>query len=57
MLLDEESNSSIKAYVFYVLYAMVFVLIACLMTIYIGPGANGSGVAEIMGMLNGINYP
>ena len=27
------------------------------MTIYIGPGANGSGVAEIMGLLNGINYP
>jgi len=57
VLLDEKTNSSIKAYLFYVLYAMVFVLIACLMTIYIGPGANGSGVAEIMGMLNGINYP
>ena len=27
------------------------------MTIYIGPGANGSGIAEIMGVLNGINYP
>ena len=27
------------------------------MTIYIGPGANGSGIAEIMGLLNGINYP
>ena len=45
------------AYLFYVMFAVVFVLIACLMTIYIGPGANGSGVAEIMGMLNGINYP
>ena len=45
------------AYIFYVGFAVLFVLIACLMTIYIGPGANGSGVAEIMGMLNGINYP
>ena len=36
---------------------MAFVLIACLLTIYVGPGANGSGIAEIMGLLNGINYP
>ena len=36
---------------------MSFVFIACLLTIYVGPGANGSGVAEIMGLLNGINYP
>lgn len=33
------------------------VLIATLLTVYIGPGANGSGVVEVMGMLNGINYP
>ena len=27
------------------------------MTIYWGPGANGSGIAELIGYLNGINYP
>jgi H+/Cl- antiporter ClcA len=27
------------------------------MTVYIGPGAMGSGVAEVMGLLNGINFP
>ena len=27
-----------------------------MLTVYIGPGANGSGVAEIMGILNGVNY-
>ena len=27
------------------------------MTTYYGPGASGSGVAEIIGYLNGINYP
>ena len=32
-------------------------LIANLLTLYVGPGANGSGVAEVMGLLNGINYP
>lgn len=36
---------------------MTFVTIAVLMTIYIGPGANGSGIAEIMGLLNGVSYP
>jgi len=27
------------------------------MTIYIGPGAAGSGIAECMAYLNGVNYP
>jgi H+/Cl- antiporter ClcA len=27
------------------------------MTCYYGPGANGSGIAELIGYLNGINYP
>ena len=35
----------------------VLVLIATTTTIFWGPGANGSGVAELMGYLNGINYP
>ena len=33
------------------------VLIASIMTIFYGPGANGSGNAELMGYWNGINYP
>ena len=45
------------AWLAYTCYGMGFVLIATLLTIYVGPGANGSGVAEIMGLLNGINYP
>lgn len=32
-------------------------LIAGLMTTYFGPGASGSGVAELVGYLNGVNYP
>lgn len=27
------------------------------MTVYYGPGANGSGIVELMGLFNGINYP
>lgn len=33
-----------------------FVLIAGCMCVFIAPAAMGSGVAEVMGMLNGINY-
>jgi len=32
-------------------------LLAGLMTTYYGPGANGSGVAELIGYMNGVNYP
>ena len=46
-----------EAWLAYTAYGMSFVLVATLLTIYLGPGANGSGVAEIMGMLNGVNYP
>lgn len=27
------------------------------MTVYFGPGANGSGLAEMIGYMNGVNYP
>ncbi len=56
-IIDRNPESNVSAWAAYVVYAMVFVLIACLLTIYVGPGANGSGIAEIMGLLNGINYP
>jgi len=32
-------------------------LISAVMTTYWGPGAAGSGVAELVGYLNGVNYP
>ena len=30
---------------------------ASALTVYVGPGANGSGMAEIIAVLNGVNYP
>ena len=43
-------------YLYYVGFAVACALTATLLTVYVGPGANGSGVAEIMGLLNGVNY-
>lgn len=45
-----------EAYLYYTGFAVLCALVATLLTVYIGPGANGSGVAEIMGILNGVNY-
>ena len=45
------------AYVNWTLFALVAALIAVLLTVYIGPGAMGSGVPEVMGLLNGVRYP
>ena len=36
---------------------MLFGTLAGIMTTYYGPGAAGSGVAEMIGYLNGVNYP
>ena len=44
-------------YVVYLAFSLVFGGLSVLLTCYVGPGAAGSGVAEVMGMLNGIVYP
>ena len=36
---------------------MFLVTIAVVLTVFVGPGATGSGVVEVMGLLNGVNYP
>ena len=51
-----DDGKSFTPYLYYTGFAVVCALVATLITIYIGPGANGSGVAEIMALLNGVNY-
>lgn len=38
-------------------FSLVFALIAMLLTAYVAPTALGSGVAETMGIMNGVKYP
>ncbi len=54
--LINESEHSV-AYVWWAGSAVTLVFMASMLTVYVGPGANGSGVVEVMGLLNGINYP
>ena len=37
--------------------AIILTLLGSAMTVYYGPGAKGSGVAELIGYLNGVNLP
>lgn len=39
------------------LYSLCFVLIASMLSVYVAPAAIGSGVAEAMGILNGVAFP
>ncbi len=52
-----DRNESTIAYVWYAGTGVFLVLCSVLLTVYVGPGANGSGVVEVMGLLNGVNYP
>ena len=56
-IIDNDSKNLTMGWLFFSGISVGFVIVSCLMTIYWGPGANGSGVAEIIGYLNGINYP
>lgn len=40
-----------------VLFSVAYVLASSVMTMYIAPAALGSGVAEAMGIMNGVSYP
>ena len=50
------NGNKAEGYVYYTFFAVVCALAATLLTVYVAPGATGSGVAEIMAMLNGVNY-
>ena len=56
-IIDGTKGDLVVGWLFFSGISCACVLIASLMTVYWGPGANGSGVAELIGYLNGINYP
>jgi chloride channel 7 len=51
------SNGVVPGYLIYMAISIGFGGASVIMTCYFGPGAAGSGVAEVIGMLNGIVYP
>ena len=55
--IDGSDDNMVPAWLFFSGLSVCCVLISSIATVYWGPGANGSGVAELIGYLNGINYP
>lgn len=56
-ILDNTENNQMLAWLFLIGFAFNLAACASILTIYIGPAANGSGIAEIMAILNGVNMP
>ena len=55
-IIDNYGNQILSS-VFAVSFCFVFACVASALTVYVGPGANGSGIAELMAIFNGVNYP
>jgi H+/Cl- antiporter ClcA len=45
------------AWLVFLLLSTLFGGIAAFLTVFVGPGATGSGIAELMGYFNGIHIP
>ena len=56
-VIDTTNSPLMTSLSFYMASAGLLVFLAASMTIWFGPGAAGSGVAELMGILNGVNVP
>ena len=57
MQLNHTEGAIFTAFGFYVIYSIILSSLAAVLTVYIAPGAAGSGIPEIMGVLNGVKYP
>ena len=56
-IIGGSADNIFMAFLFFSGGSAVLVLVSSLMTVYWGPGAYGSGVAELIAVLNGVNYP
>lgn len=56
MIITKESPVGLSMMTF-LAFGCLFGGIASLLTVFVAPGAAGSGIAELMAYLNGINYP
>jgi chloride channel 6 len=56
-ILDDYDNNQYLAWGFLCVFCFSLSAIGSALTVHVGPGANGSGIAEIIAVLNGVNYP
>jgi len=56
-IIDNNADRMFSGWLFFTGISAAFAFAAVCMTVFWGPGANGSGIAELIGYFNGINYP
>lgn len=56
-IFHHNNNSLPLGWLFVFGWAFILATIGSILTIQLGPGATGSGIAEIIALLNGVNYP
>ena len=56
-VIDGATSDLTKGWLFYTGGSMIFVAMASYLTAFTAPGATGSGNAELIAYLNGVNYP
>lgn len=54
---EYDDDNLFVAWIIYTLFGILYVGLAAILTVYIGPGAAGSGTAEMMAYTNGVRYP
>ena len=52
-----DANALTGSWLFYASFSAFLGVVSATLTTYWGPGANGSGVAEVIGYCSGVNYP
>ena len=52
-----DAKNLTQSWLFYACFSAFLGVLSCTLTTFWGPGAAGSGVAEIIGYCNGVNYP
>ena len=57
MQLNHTQGAIYTAFGFYVIYSLILSSLSAVLTVYVAPGASGSGIPELMGVLNGVKYP
>lgn len=57
LIIAGDDGNLVTGWIFYLCASSIMVFLAAVMTVYWAPGATGSGNAELIGYLNGVNYP
>ena len=56
-IIDGSNQTMVPAWAFYSSACMMLAFIAAFFTVYLAPGAKGSGLPQLIGYMHGINVP